>query len=168
MGDNRTRESIFDRASSSQEEGDSRFHRTLCCCVLGSGGDPIFEIFRNVTAVLGQDVDLTCVYRGDGKIIDAEWRRRVSSTVRSKGLAGFKNGIPYSRNGFSEPVSMTNLTVRMKVLGVEAEGEYICKFESEEEEYSNSVFLRVLGELTFRCSTMAPKHAWILNFVRHC
>lgn len=108
------------------------------------------------------------MYRGDGEIFGAEWRRRVSSNVRSKGLAGFKNGIPYSRNGFSEPGSMTNLTVRMKVLGVEAEGEYICEFESDEEYYSNSVFLSVLGELTCRCLAMAPKHAWIFNFVRHC
>lgn len=92
------------------------------------------------------------------------WARRITSKVKSKGLAGFKNEIPYGRNGFSEPGSVTNLTVRVKVLSVDAEGEYICEFESEEEYYSSSVFLSVVGKLT-PCSILtAPEHAWILIF----
>lgn len=132
---------------------------TLCCCVLGPGGDPIFEIYHNVTAVLGEDVALICAYRGDSKIVDAEWTRRINSKRKSKGLAGFENGIPYGRNGFSAPGSMTNLTLRMEVLSVDAEGEYMCEFESEEEYYSTSVFLSIVGKLTSCCLLMAPEYA---------
>ncbi|CAG08983.1 unnamed protein product [Tetraodon nigroviridis] len=112
-------------------------------CSEGPGGDPMFEIHRNVTAVLGEAVDLICAYRGDSQIFGAEWTRRINSKRKSKGLAGFENGIPYARTGFSIPVSMTNLTVRMEVLSVDAEGEYVCEFESEEEYYSNSLFLSI-------------------------
>lgn len=72
--------------------------------------------------------------------------RRINSKVKSKGLAGFKNMIPYGRKGFSEPVSLTNLTVTVTVLSLDAEGEYTCEFESEEESYSNSIFLSVVGK----------------------
>lgn len=123
-----------------------------------------FEIFPNITAVLGEDVVLICVYRGASKIFSAMWTRQITSKVKSKGLAGVKNMIPYGRNGFSEPGSMTNLTVRMKVLSVDVEGEYICEFEAEEEYYSNKVFLSVVGKLTPCCILTAPEHAWILIF----
>lgn len=66
--------------------------------------------------------------------------------MKSKGLAGFKNKAPYGRNGFSEPGSMTNLTVRVQVQSLDAEGEYTCEFESEEEYYSNSIFLSIAGK----------------------
>lgn len=59
---------------------------------------------------------------------------------------------------------MTNLTVRVKVLSVDAEGEYVCQFESEEEYYSSSVFLSVVGKSTSCCMLMAPEYAWILIF----
>lgn len=124
----------------------------------------MFEIHRNVTAVLGEAVDLICAYRGDSQIFGAEWTRRINSKRKSKGLAGFENGIPYARTGFSIPVSMTNLTVRMEVLSVDAEGEYVCEFESEEEYYSNSLFLSIVGKLTSCCMLMAPEYAWIFIF----
>lgn len=108
--------------------------------------DPIFEISRNVTAVLGEDALLVCVYRGNSEIFGADWRRQINSKVKSKGLAGFKNKAPYGRNGFSEPDSMTNLTVRVQVQSLDAEGEYTCEFELEEEYYSNSIFLSVVGK----------------------
>lgn len=57
---------------------------------------------------------------------------------------------------------MTNLTVRMEVLSVDAEGEYICEFESEEEYYTNSVFLSIVGKSC--CMLMAPEYAWIFIF----
>lgn len=163
-------ENIYDRryvktsvsSSSFLEEEESPL--TLCCCVSGPSGDPIFEISHNVTAVLGEDVDLICEYRGESKIVGGDWTRRINSKRKSKGLAGFQNGIPYGRNGFSEPGSMTNLTVRMEVLSVDAEGEYICEFESEEEYYSNSVFLSIVGKSTSCCMLMAPECAWIFIF----
>lgn len=127
----------------------------------GPGGDPIFEIHPNVTAVLGEAVDLICAYRGHNEIFSAKWTRRFNSQRKSKGLAGFENGIPYGRSGFSVPGSMTNLTVRLDVLSVDAEGEYVCEFESEEEYYSNSVFLNIVGKWTSRCVLMAPEYAWI-------
>lgn len=96
-------------------------------------------------------MDLICVYRGDSEILGAEWTRRINSQRKSKGLAGFENKIPYGRNGFSEPASMSNLTVRLEVLSVDAEGEYVCQFETEEEYYSNSVFLSVVGKSTLCC-----------------
>lgn len=105
-----------------------------------------------------------CAYRGDIEILGAEWTRRINSKRKSKGLAGFENGIPYGRNGFSEPGSMTNLTVRMEVLSVDAEGEYICEFESAEEYFSNSVFLTVVGKATSCCMLMHPKYVCIFVF----
>lgn len=117
-----------------------------------------------MTAVLGEDVHLICAYRGDGEILGAEWTRRINSNRKSKGLAGFENGIPYGRNGFSEPGSITNLTVWMEVLSVDAEGEYICEFESEEEYYSNSVFLSVVGESASCCVLTAPGVPLDLHF----
>lgn len=86
------------------------------------------------------------MYRGDGEVSSAEWRRRINAKVKSKVLAGFKNQAPYGRNGFSEPGSMTNLTVRVQVQSLDAEGEYTCEFELEEGYYSNSIFLSVVGK----------------------
>lgn len=105
--------------------------------------------------MLGEDVDLICVYLGDGEILGGEWTRRINSKVKSKGVSGFRNGNPYARSGFSEPASPTNLTVRLKAPGVDAEGEYICEFESQEEYYSNSVFLSVVGKNASGC-VLAP------------
>ena len=119
---------------------------TVSLCVSG----PILEITRNVTGVLGEDVYLGCRYLGDSEIESAEWKRQMNSKVKSKRLAGFANGRPFSRDDFSEPDSLTNLTVKMNVSSVEVEGEYICEFESEEEYYSDSVFLTVVGK-TIMC-----------------
>lgn len=117
-----------------------------------------------MTAVLGEDVHLICVYRGDSEIYGAEWTRQINSKRKSKGLAGFKNGIPYSRNGFSEPASISNLTVRMEVLSADVEGEYICEFELDEEYLSNSVFLSVVGESASCCVLTAPGVRLDLHF----
>lgn len=173
-GDKRTCENVFDRHTRRHLSALHPFRKrnpppprprspfTLCCCVSDPGGDPIFEITHNVTAVLGEDVHLVCAYRGDSEISGAEWTRRINSKRKSKGLAGFENGIPYGRNGFSAPGSMTNLTVRMEVLSVDAEGEYVCEFETEEEYFSNSVFLSVVGKST--SLLMAPGICLELHF----
>lgn len=115
-------------------------------CVSGPAGEPILEVSQNITAVLGEDVYLSCRYLGESKIQDAEWKRQINSKVKSKRLAGFAHGVSFGRNGFSEPESVTNLTVKMNVSSVEVEGEYTCEFESEEEYYSSNVFLTVVGK----------------------
>ncbi|XP_049431658.1 uncharacterized protein si:ch211-149e23.4 isoform X1 [Epinephelus fuscoguttatus] len=114
--------------------------------ILGPSGEPLLEVTHNVTGVLGEDVYLSCIYLGESDIQSAEWRRQSSSKFKSKRLAGFLSGRPFSREDFSYPDSLTNLTVQMKVSSVEAEGEYICEFESEEEYYSDSVFVTVVAQ----------------------
>ncbi|XP_042342917.1 uncharacterized protein si:ch211-149e23.4 [Plectropomus leopardus] len=109
----------------------------------GLGGEPLFEITHNITGVLGEDVYLSCRYLGKSEIQSAKWRRH--SKFKSKRLAGFLSGKPFSHGDFSYPDSPTNLTVQMKVSTVEAEGQYICEFESEYEYYSDSVLLTVVA-----------------------
>ncbi|XP_034405011.1 uncharacterized protein si:ch211-149e23.4 isoform X2 [Cyclopterus lumpus] len=116
-----------------------------CLEILGLGGERILEITHNITAVLGEDVYLSCSYLGESEIQSAEWKRQINSKITSKRLAGFFNGKPFSRDNISKPESLTNLTVKMKVSNVEAEGEYICEFESEENQYSDRVYLTVVA-----------------------
>lgn len=124
----------------------------MLSCV--SDPDPGGELFlerTHITAVLGEDVYLGCRYVGESKIESAQWKHKISSKANSKvkskkRLAGFVEGKPFSRDDFSKPDSVTNLTVRMNVSSVEAEGEYICEFESDEDNYSESVFLTVVGK----------------------
>lgn len=90
---------------------------------------------------------LSCRYLGEeSDLQSAEWKRQVNARGTSKRLAGFSNGSPFSRSGFSEPDSITNLTVVTSVSSVEAEGEYQCQFALEEEDYVYSVFVTVVGE----------------------
>lgn len=119
----------------------------LLVCVSGSGEEPTPVIANNVTGVLGEDLYLSCEYVGEGQIQKAEWKRKINSQSKFKRLAGFSNGRAFGRDDFSEPDSLTNLTVRMRVSSMEAEGEYICEFEEEEENLFVSVFLTVLGKL---------------------
>ncbi|XP_068571384.1 hemicentin-2 [Cebidichthys violaceus] len=118
-----------------------------CLDTLDPGGERIVEITHNITAFLGEDVYLSCSYLGESEIQSAEWKRQVNSKNKFKRLAGFVHGKPFSRDYISEPDSLTNLTVKMEVSSVEAEGEYICEFESEEELYSDSVYLTVVARL---------------------
>lgn len=106
----------------------------------------MLEITHNITAVLGEVVYLSCRYLGKSDIQGAEWKRQINSKIKSKGLAGFSNRGPFSRHGFSDPDSLTNLTVQMRVSSVEVEGEYICEFESEEGYFSDSAFVTVVGK----------------------
>ncbi|XP_056138765.1 nectin-3-like [Lampris incognitus] len=100
---------------------------------------------KQVTGVLGEDVYLDCLYLGGSSIISALWKRQSNSKVKTKRLTGFINDRPFIRDSdFSIPASATNLTVKMRVSTVEAEGEYTCVFISDEEEFTGSIFLTVL------------------------
>ncbi|XP_055751707.1 uncharacterized protein LOC129832016 isoform X4 [Salvelinus fontinalis] len=105
------------------------------------------EIDRNVTGILGEDVFLRCQYLGQNDITDASWKRPDSRIKRSmKKLTGYKNNKAFSKDpDFSAPVSPTNLTVKMRVSSLEAQGEYTCVFATDEEEITNSMFLTVLA-----------------------
>ncbi|XP_041655955.1 uncharacterized protein si:ch211-149e23.4 isoform X2 [Cheilinus undulatus] len=110
-----------------------------------SDGEPILDITRNVTGVLGEDVYLRCSYMGESKILSALWKRQINSKVKSRSRAGFVNDKLFSSHpDFSEPDSVTNLTVRMNVSSVDVEGEYVCEFEFDEASFSDSVFLTVV------------------------
>lgn len=111
-----------------------------------TGEEPDLEITRNITAVLGEAAYLGCRYLGDEAVEKAEWKRKSNSKVKSTRLAGFQNGQPFSRDNFSEPDSITNLTVRMWVSSVDVEGEYICEFETEEQEFTDNAFVTVVGK----------------------
>ncbi|XP_028276409.1 uncharacterized protein LOC114445509 isoform X2 [Parambassis ranga] len=95
----------------------------------------------NITAVLGEDMYLSCRYQGESQILSAEWQRRIGA--KSKRLVGYLNGKPFSHEGFSNLQSLTNLTVQKKVRSVDVEGEYICEFTTEEFGIQGSVFVTV-------------------------
>ncbi|CDQ67447.1 unnamed protein product [Oncorhynchus mykiss] len=105
------------------------------------------EIDRNVTGILGEDIFLRCQYLGQNDITDASWKRPDSRIKRSmKKLTGYKNNKAFSKDpDFSTPASLTNLTVKMRVSTLEAQGEYTCVFATDEEEITNSMFLTVLA-----------------------
>ncbi|XP_029528397.2 uncharacterized protein LOC115136772 isoform X3 [Oncorhynchus nerka] len=105
------------------------------------------EIDRNVTGILGEDVFLRCQYMGPNDITEASWKRPDSRMKRSmKKLTGYKNNKAFSKDpDFSAPASPTNLTVKMRVSTLEAQGEYTCVFATDEEEITNSMFLTVLA-----------------------
>nr|XP_046150214.1 uncharacterized protein LOC123992763 isoform X4 [Oncorhynchus gorbuscha] len=105
------------------------------------------EIDRNVTGILGEDVFLRCQYLGPNDITEASWKRPDSRMKRSmKKLTGYKNNKAFSKDpDFSAPASPTNLTVKMRVSTLEAQGEYTCVFATDEEEITNSMFLTVLA-----------------------
>uniref|UniRef100_UPI0037E90F19 uncharacterized protein n=1 Tax=Semicossyphus pulcher TaxID=241346 RepID=UPI0037E90F19 len=111
--------------------------------LFGQGVELVVDI-THITAVLGEDVYLRCRYTGESELLSATWKRRINSKSKSKSLAGFNKDELFSRHSdFSKPESVTNLTVRMNVSSVDAEGEYICEFESDEASYSDSVIVTV-------------------------
>ncbi|XP_014825168.1 PREDICTED: uncharacterized protein LOC106905082 [Poecilia mexicana] len=116
--------------------------------IQGSGEEPATVIAHNVTGVLGEDVYLKCEYLGAGEIQKAEWKRKFNSQDKFKKLVGIsgQNGKLFSRDGFSEPASLNNLTVRMRVSSVEAEGEYMCDFEEEAENSFSIIYVTVLAK----------------------
>ncbi|XP_071352296.1 uncharacterized protein [Trachinotus anak] len=114
-----------------------------CLEIQDTGEDSALQITRNVNAVLGEVMYLSCRYLGDRKIQKAEWKRKISSKAKSKGLTGYENGQPFTRSYFSEPDSITNLTVSMLVSSVDVEGEYICEVETDTEDFSDTVIVTV-------------------------
>ncbi|XP_041734862.1 uncharacterized protein LOC121568381 [Coregonus clupeaformis] len=105
------------------------------------------EIDRNVTGILGEDIFLRCQYLGQNDITDASWKRPDYRMKRSmKKLTGYKNNKAFSKDpDFSAPASPTNLTVKMRVSTLEAQGEYTCVFATDDEEITNSMLLTVLA-----------------------
>ena len=116
----------------------------MLLCVSGPGGEPTLEITHNITAVLGEDVYLGCRFLGESEILRAEWKRQTKTT--SKRLAGFNIKGSFGRDGFSVPDSITNLSVKVNVSSVDMEGEYICVFESGDEDYFDKAFITVVGK----------------------
>ena len=135
----------------------------MLSCVTGGGEDAILKMTRNVTAVLGEVVYLSCIYLGESKIQSSEWKRQITSKVKSKGLAGFTDRGPFSNHEFSDPDSLTNLTVQMRVSSVKVEGEYTCEFELEEGYLSDSVFVTVVGKP--KVVTATPPVFILINLV---
>ncbi|XP_029026444.1 uncharacterized protein si:ch211-149e23.4 isoform X2 [Betta splendens] len=115
-----------------------------CLETLGQS-DMIIESKESITAVLGDDTYLSCRYLGGSQIQKAAWKRQVNSIFKSRALAGISGKGPFGNAVLSEPESLTNLTVKMNVSGVELEGEYICEFESEEEDsFASRTFVTIL------------------------
>ncbi|XP_075892561.1 uncharacterized protein LOC142895421 isoform X2 [Nelusetta ayraudi] len=126
------------------------------CCVLLTLGlvlavahcseFPGVEFTQNVTAFLGEEVYLSCRYLGEESDLQgAEWKRQINSRGPFRRLAGFFNGRTFNRSGFSEPDSITNLTVVASMASLEMEGEYKCQFAREEDDYIYSVFVTIVA-----------------------
>ena len=116
-------------------------------CVSDLEENPDVKTEHAVIGILGEEVYLSCQYFGENPISTALWKRKIKT--KTKILAGFKDNNTFSREpDFFTPASATNLTVKMTVSSVEAEGEYTCVFSSDEEEFTSSVFLTVLGKPT--------------------
>lgn len=121
---------------------------TVLFYVSGQSEDMIIETTKDITAVLGEDVYLSCRYLGDTKIKKAVWKRQITKT-KSRGVTGISTEKSFGSSDFSEPDSLTNLTVKMSVSRVDLEGEYICEFETEEEEtFSESTYVTIIGKLS--------------------
>lgn len=99
-----------------------------------------------VTGIVGEDVYLHCMYTGQSKISFSSWNR-LDSSNRARKMAGYKYGnVPFSKENFGIPESVTNLTVKMSITGFEVEGEYTCVFNSDDDETKETMFLSVIGE----------------------
>ncbi|XP_035766166.1 uncharacterized protein si:ch211-149e23.4 [Neolamprologus brichardi] len=125
--------------------------------ILGSSEEP----FESITAVLGEDMYLSCIYLGDDPVDSSEWKQQISSK-KKKRLAGFINGRPFQRDNVSLPVSLTNLTIQIRVTGVEVEGQYTCEFESHEDTYTGTVIVTVVVQpeinITLNAETINGTH----------
>ncbi|XP_063060713.1 uncharacterized protein si:ch211-149e23.4 [Engraulis encrasicolus] len=97
---------------------------------------------RNVTATLGEDVYLPCLYTGNPNdtVFTGTWRRSGSQ----KKLVVHYGMKVRATHGFSLPASIHNLTVRMQVRTVEAEGSYTCEFNTLDGFVMHQVSLTVL------------------------
>ncbi|XP_067102581.1 uncharacterized protein si:ch211-149e23.4 isoform X2 [Osmerus mordax] len=147
---------IFLSFNDSNMEGSGLFilgfvlYVTHCLEMLGAT-KPDIEMTHNVTGVLGEDVYLHCQYLGQNNIIYALWKRQIDSKL--KRLTGYHNNKAFTKDpDFSSPASATNLTVRMSVSSLEAEGEYICVFVSDEEEFTDTMVLNVLARPVIQTS----------------
>ncbi|KAL6470882.1 hypothetical protein MHYP_G00195320 [Metynnis hypsauchen] len=99
---------------------------------------------QNVTGVLGEEVYLHCLYKGPNGITYSSWNRLV--TTSEKKMAGYRyHGMPFNKDSFSTPASITNLTVKVGIDSLDMEGLYTCSFSSDEEEIKEAMFLTVIA-----------------------
>ncbi|XP_062409018.1 uncharacterized protein si:ch211-149e23.4 isoform X2 [Sardina pilchardus] len=98
----------------------------------------IFE--SSVTGILGEDVYLRCLYTGNESLLNSFWKRLGGS----KKLAGYNGVRSMNREGFSAPASASNLTVKLHVDSLNAEGVYTCEFSTYEDQLESHVSLTVL------------------------
>lgn len=122
----------------------SSYITSLCIFIDSEPRDLVLD--RTVTGIVGEDVYLHCMYTGQSKILFSSWNR-LDSSNRVKKRAGYHYGnTPFSKENFGLPASITNLTVKMSITGLEVEGEYTCVFNSDEDETKGTMFLSVIGE----------------------
>ncbi|KAJ8280161.1 hypothetical protein GJAV_G00051260 [Gymnothorax javanicus] len=101
------------------------------------------EVERNVTGILGEEVFLRCQYRGQEEVFMSSWVAREAH--KKKRLAGYLPQPLVIHGDFSLPVSLSNLTVSMRVSSLEAEREYWCIFNTLEDTVEENIFLTVLA-----------------------
>ncbi|XP_051521924.1 uncharacterized protein si:ch211-149e23.4 isoform X2 [Myxocyprinus asiaticus] len=98
-----------------------------------------------VTGILGEEVYLHCLYTGQSKIMFSSWNR-LDSSKSAKKMAGYKyNNIPFNRENFDIPASVTNLTVKLNVTSLDVEGEYTCVFNSDDDETKDNMLLKIIA-----------------------
>ena len=135
-------------------------------CFSGAG-ETMLEVQQNITAVLGEDAYLSCRYLGSGEVESALWKRQHNSKFKTR-LAGYRFGKPFSHvEGFSEPVSATNLTVKMNVSSVQDEGEYECEVVTDAADYTELVFLTVVGKTSQQCTSLIFMQLWPETRLHH-
>ncbi|XP_029922105.1 uncharacterized protein LOC115369615 [Myripristis murdjan] len=118
-----------------------------CLETLDAGEEAEVETVRSITALLGDEVYLSCIYLGENEISGAHWKRQSNSKKKMMRLAGFNGDRPYSFDpNFSEPASRTNLTCKVNISSVEAEGEYTCVFDSDEYEIIGKTTVTVVAQ----------------------
>ncbi|TRY89423.1 hypothetical protein DNTS_010825 [Danionella cerebrum] len=100
---------------------------------------------QTVEGIIGEEVYLHCLYTGESTIQFSSWNR-LDSAMKAKKMAGYSyiNGF-FKKDHFDMPSSVTNLTVRVNVTSLDLEGEYMCVFNSEEDETKGQTFLSVIA-----------------------
>lgn len=102
---------------------------------------------KNMTAILGDETYLRCLYIGNVSILYSSWNR-LDSSSSLKRVAGCKyNGLLYNNlNASNLPASSSNLTFKVNIDNLNMEGQYTCVFNTDEAEIRKMMFLSVLGK----------------------
>lgn len=86
------------------------------------------------------------MYTGQYPVLFSSWNR-LDSSNRARKMVGYNYGkVPFHKENFDVPASVTNLTVKMSIESLDVEGEYTCVFNTEEDETKDTMFLSVIGE----------------------